>query len=104
MPPQEVNNCPYCQIGHLHAGLATYIHIDEGRIITAPDTTVQVCDVCGRQEFDSEALSRLYALTGATTDALESPGIEDIRANIQSQSPQSPSERKPSIDSQQTDV
>lgn len=99
MPPHDVSICPYCQIGHLHAGLATYIHIYDGRIIAAPDTPVQICDVCARQEFDPSALARLYALTGE--QPFESRVGDEPRANLPASSPAK--EIKKPVDTQQAD-
>lgn len=62
MSDQFAYSCPYCQIGYCQPGQMTYVRLHEGMLISAPDTPVWTCDICGYQEFDHDAVANLDAL------------------------------------------
>jgi YgiT-type zinc finger domain-containing protein len=56
--------CPTCQTGHLQPRLAALaVWVDEA-FITLPDFPAWVCDVCGKCEYDGEALEHLQTVLG----------------------------------------
>jgi len=46
------------------------VQIYEGRILSVPDMPAYVCDICGYQEFDYQAMQSLYLLMGRSDDPL----------------------------------
>jgi len=56
--------CPRCQYGRCRPASATLVTIQQGLVISAPNTPAYVCDVCGYQEFEPEAVHRLRRLIG----------------------------------------
>jgi YgiT-type zinc finger domain-containing protein len=55
--------CPRCAFGRCHSRKVTYVNLYKGRVISAPETSAYVCDVCGYQEFDHLAIEHLHSLT-----------------------------------------
>jgi YgiT-type zinc finger domain-containing protein len=51
--------CRECQAGQLHQQRLTYFTWLGEELITVPDFPAWVCDVCGRREYDVQALNRL---------------------------------------------
>jgi YgiT-type zinc finger domain-containing protein len=64
---QERYYCPECQAGVLKVKHVTYFAHVPGEMITVPDFPAWVCDICGFQEYDSFALTRLYVLLDPNT-------------------------------------
>jgi YgiT-type zinc finger domain-containing protein len=64
---QERYFCPECQVGVLKFKHVTYFAHVPGEMITVPDFPAWVCDICGFQEYDSLALTRLYVLLDPNT-------------------------------------
>jgi len=56
------NNCPECHAGLMHLEHITYFTWLTGELITVPDFPAWVCDVCGRREYDAQAVSWLNVL------------------------------------------
>lgn len=56
--------CPQCQIGFLQPGRMPYVRIIRGMVVSVPDMPTYTCDVCGFQEFGSDALLLLDSLVG----------------------------------------
>jgi len=54
--------CTECPAGHLQRQLITYFTWLGDELITVPNFPAWVCDVCGRREYDSRAVSRLNLL------------------------------------------
>jgi len=61
----ETYFCPRCQFGRCRPSLATYTRLYHGMMLSAPDTRVYICDVCGYQEFSEQALDTMRDLLGA---------------------------------------
>ncbi len=54
--------CNECQAGQMHRRFLTYFTWLGDELITVPDFPAWVCDVCGRREYDMQALSQLTLL------------------------------------------
>jgi YgiT-type zinc finger domain-containing protein len=54
--------CNECQAGLMHRRFLTYFTWLGDELITVPDFPAWVCDVCGRREYDLQALSQLNLL------------------------------------------
>jgi YgiT-type zinc finger domain-containing protein len=57
-----VVQCNECQAGQMHRRFLTYFTWLGDDLITVPDFPSWVCDVCGRREYDLQALSQLSLL------------------------------------------
>lgn len=58
----EIYTCPQCYIGHVRSTTLPYYAIVEGMLLIAPNLPALRCDVCDFQEFDQEAVKRLYEM------------------------------------------
>ncbi len=54
--------CNECQAGQMHRRFLTYFTWLGDELITVPYFPAWVCDVCGRREYDMQALSQLTLL------------------------------------------
>jgi YgiT-type zinc finger domain-containing protein len=54
--------CSECQAGMMHPRLITYFTWLGDELITVPNFPAWVCDVCGRREYDEQAISWLSML------------------------------------------
>jgi len=54
--------CPECQAGLMRLDHITYFTWLSGELITVPDFPAWICDLCGRREYDSQAVSWLNIL------------------------------------------
>jgi len=54
--------CSECKVGTLRLGYAFYFTLQCGQPICVPDFPAWVCDVCGRREYDSDAVADLLAI------------------------------------------
>jgi YgiT-type zinc finger domain-containing protein len=54
--------CSECKVGTLRVGDAFYFTFQDGQPICVPDFPAWVCDVCGRREYDPEAVADLHAI------------------------------------------
>jgi len=54
--------CSDCSIGQMHQTAVTYFTFLGGRMITVPDFPAWVCDMCGKCEYDLDALDNLALL------------------------------------------
>jgi|SRR5659263_247890 len=54
--------CSECQAGHMHRQYIAYYTWLGDELITVPDFPAWVCDICGRCEYDENALTRLTLL------------------------------------------
>jgi len=57
-----VIHCTDCQAGHMHREYVAYYTWLGDELITVPDFPAWVCDICGRCEYDENALARLSLL------------------------------------------
>ena len=58
--------CTECQGGQMHRRFLTYFTWIGDELITVPDFPSWICDVCGRREYDSQALNQLNLLLNPT--------------------------------------
>jgi YgiT-type zinc finger domain-containing protein len=61
-PEEPVYSCNECQAGQMHPRYVTYFTWLGGELITVPDFPAWVCDVCGRRDYDPQALRQLSLL------------------------------------------
>ncbi|HOW92545.1 MAG TPA: YgiT-type zinc finger protein [Anaerolineaceae bacterium] len=54
--------CRDCQAGHMHRDYIAYFTWLGDELISVPDFPAWVCDICGRCEYDENALTRLTLL------------------------------------------
>jgi len=54
--------CNECQAGHMHRAYVAYYTWLGNELITVPDFPAWVCDMCGRCDYDENALTRLSLL------------------------------------------
>jgi YgiT-type zinc finger domain-containing protein len=59
---QYFNLCTECQTGILRLEYLTYFTWLNDELITVPNFPAWVCDICGRREYDSQAVMRLNTL------------------------------------------
>lgn len=60
--PEYESPCPECHAGVYHLEYLTYFTWLNDELITVPNFPSWVCDVCGRREYDSRAISWLNTL------------------------------------------
>ena len=61
-PLDPVFPCRDCQAGHMHRDYIAYFTWLGDELISVPDFPAWVCDICGRCEYDENALTRLTLL------------------------------------------
>ncbi|MCK4693651.1 MAG: YgiT-type zinc finger protein [Anaerolineales bacterium] len=54
--------CQECKVGTLHRDYAFFFTIQGGQPICVPDFPAWTCDLCGRRDYDSVALTKLQAI------------------------------------------
>lgn len=64
-PLEATIPCNECQAGQMHRRFLTYFTWLGDELITVPDFPAWVCDVCGRREYDLQALNQLSLLLNA---------------------------------------
>ena len=69
----EKYTCPECQAGVLNVEHITYFTWLSGELITVPDFPAWICDMCGRREYDSQAVSWLNILLNSNTGKIKKP-------------------------------
>jgi YgiT-type zinc finger domain-containing protein len=58
--------CSECQAGIMHYRKVTYLTWLNEDLITVPDFPAWVCDVCGRREYDGQAIFQLNLMLNPT--------------------------------------
>ena len=61
-PPSGVPICPECHAGVYRLEYLTYFTWLNEQLVTVPNFPSWVCDVCGRRDYDSRAISWLNTL------------------------------------------
>ena len=59
--------CPECQTGIMHLQYLTYFTWLNEELVTVPNFPSWVCDLCGRREYDSRAVTWLNTLLNPET-------------------------------------
>jgi YgiT-type zinc finger domain-containing protein len=54
--------CPTCHLGRLAKRSMAYIEWHGGNLLVVDRMPVQVCDVCGDQNYDDNAIEELHRL------------------------------------------
>lgn len=54
--------CPECRSGVMRLRYITYFTWLSGQLVTVPNFPAWTCDVCGRREYDSRAVSWLNTM------------------------------------------
>ena len=54
--------CSECSLGMMHPAQVTYFTWLGQELISVPDFPAWVCDMCGRREYDTQALHQLKRL------------------------------------------
>jgi YgiT-type zinc finger domain-containing protein len=65
--PQYLGLCPECQTGVMRLQYLTYFTWLNEELVTVPNFPAWVCDVCGRREYDSRAITWLNTLLSPET-------------------------------------
>lgn len=60
--PHSMIPCSECSIGMMHKAKVTYFTWLADEMITVPNFPAWICDVCGKREYDVEALNNLALL------------------------------------------
>ncbi len=71
--PQSMIPCSECNIGMMHKTRVTYFTWLADELITVPDFPAWICDVCGKREYDLEALNNLALLLNPIPAQTKSP-------------------------------
>jgi len=75
----ELNHvCPECHAGVLHLEYLTYFTWLNDELITVPNFPSWVCDVCGKREYDTHAVSWLNTLLSPTTGRKPRPRHKNL--------------------------
>jgi YgiT-type zinc finger domain-containing protein len=78
--------CSECSIGMMHKSKVTYFTWLADEMITVPDFPAWICDVCGKREYDVEALNNLALLLSPLPG--KSPARKSPKAARKDDSPQ----------------
>lgn len=61
-PKKELPQCSECQAGVMHMRRLTYFTWLEEELVTVPNFPAWICDVCGRREYDAQAIAWLVTI------------------------------------------
>jgi YgiT-type zinc finger domain-containing protein len=64
---QSAGLCNECQAGIMHLQYLTYFTWLNDELVTVPNFPAWVCDVCGRREYDTRAITWLNTLLSPDT-------------------------------------
>ncbi len=95
MSDQSVFICPRCQIGRCHPDRITYVRMFEGSLLRVPNMPAYTCDVCGYQELEAAAMTRLELLVGKLDAPLEGSQTVTKTPPIDAVDAAEPSARRP---------
>ena len=89
---EPVFPCSECQAGHMHRDYVAYFTYLGDELISVPDFPAWVCDICGRCEYDENALTRLTLLLSPNAGKTISQNrIMSNRSHPKNKSPRPPS-------------
>jgi YgiT-type zinc finger domain-containing protein len=69
----ESFQCSECQAGVMHLQHITYFTWLDEELVTVPNFPAWVCDLCGRREYDSHAISWLVTILNPETGKTQAP-------------------------------
>jgi YgiT-type zinc finger domain-containing protein len=81
--------CPECHTGFFRLEYLTYFTWLNDELITVPNFPSWVCDVCGKREYDSHAVSWLNMLLSPTTGRKHKPRRKNLPKNWNRPQPRS---------------
>jgi YgiT-type zinc finger domain-containing protein len=88
----ESYQCNECQAGMMHLEHLTYFTWLDDELVTVPNFPAWVCDLCGRREYDSRAVTRLATIlnpeTGETSSRKRPPRPRLKKRNAPRPSPE----------------
>lgn len=76
--PHSMIPCSECSIGMMHQAKVTYFTWLGAELITVPDFPAWICDICGKREYDLDALNNLALLLSPMPRKLS--GIKSARS------------------------
>jgi YgiT-type zinc finger domain-containing protein len=89
---EPVFPCTECQAGHMHRDYVAYFTYLGDELISVPDFPAWVCDICGRCEYDENALTRLTLLLSPNAGKTISPArIISSRSRLKTKTQRPPS-------------
>jgi YgiT-type zinc finger domain-containing protein len=65
--PSQTYPCTECQAGVMHLDHITYFTWLDEELVSVPNFPAWVCDLCGRREYDSRAISWLVTILNPET-------------------------------------
>jgi YgiT-type zinc finger domain-containing protein len=71
--PEYSTLCRECKAGIMHLEYITYFTWLDEDLVTVPNFPAWVCDMCGRREYDSRAISWLNTLLSPDAGRRYSP-------------------------------
>ena len=89
----ESFQCSECQAGMMHLQHITYFTWLDEELVTVPNFPAWVCDVCGRREYDNQALNQLSLLL--SPNAGRNPGRKPRLTRHEGNKPKEPRTVKP---------
>jgi len=92
--PNSTYPCIECQAGHMHREYVAYFTYLGDELISVPDFPAWVCDICGRCEYDENALTRLTLLLSPNAGKT----ITTTRVLNKRTKPKTKLQRPPSLD------
>lgn len=60
--PEIPEVCPHCYFGRIQPGKRSFAARTNGKPVMVPDFPAWICDVCGKREYDLDALNNLALL------------------------------------------
>jgi len=90
---EEFLPCPECQGGRMQHQAVTYMTYIGEELISVPNFPAWVCDVCGRREYDNQALNQLSLLL--SPNAGRNPGRKPRLSRHEGNKPKEPRTVKP---------
>jgi YgiT-type zinc finger domain-containing protein len=87
--PEYPHVCPECHTGVLHLEYLTYFTWLNDELITVPNFPSWVCDVCGKREYDTRAVSWLNMLLSPTTGRKRKSRRKNLPRHLNRPQPQS---------------
>ena len=85
--PHSMIPCSECNIGMMHKAKVTYFTWLADELITVPDFPAWICDVCGKREYDVEALNNLALLLSPLPVKAHSPRLKKSAAKGENPQP-----------------
>jgi YgiT-type zinc finger domain-containing protein len=70
---KDLFQCTECMAGVMHLRHITYFTWLDEELVTVPNFPAWICDVCGRREYDSRAITWLVTILNPETGKASSP-------------------------------